>query len=168
MKNVLRGGVIALAAVAAALLVGTAWAGTSAQAKKIVTFKAAYSGTAVVKVTDQVADISATGNGTGTLIGKSKVTGKGKGDASQQPCVPFTGTGLMSNTKGSTIKFSVIPSSSGCGDEEGNVFSIAGKAKVTGGTKLYKKASGTVKLTGIYDRGAGTFSIKFSGKIIVP
>ena len=50
----------------------------------------------------------------------------------------------------------MIPPSSGCGDEEGNVFSISGKAKVTGGTKLYKKATGTLKLTGVYDRGAGT------------
>lgn len=168
MKNVLRSGVVVLATVASALLVGAAWAGTSAEAKKIVTFKAKYAGTAAVKVTDQVADIAATGPGTGTLIGKSKVTGKGKGDASQQPCVPFTGTGLMSNTSGTTIKFSVLPGSSGCGDEEGNVFSISGKAKVTGGTKLYKKATGTLKMTGVYDRGAGTFSITFSGKITVP
>ena len=82
MKNVLRGGVVALAAIAAVLVVGTAWAGTSAEAKKIVTFKGKYAGTAVVKVTDNVADIAATGPGLGTLIGKSKVTGKGKGDAS--------------------------------------------------------------------------------------
>jgi hypothetical protein len=168
VKNVLRGGVVALVAIAAVLVVGTAWAGTSAEAKKIVTFKGKYAGTAVVKVTDNVADISATGPGLGTLIGKSKVTGKGKGDASQQPCVPFAGTGVIANTKGSTIKFSVIPPSSGCGDEEGNVFSISGKAKVTGGTKLYKKAKGTLKLTGVYDRGAGSFSITFSGKITVP
>lgn len=168
MRNVLRLGVVALAGVAAALLVGTAWAGSQAEAKKIVTFKAKYAGTAVVKVTDDVADISATGPGLGTLIGKSKVTGKGQGDASQQPCVPFTGTGLMSNTKGTTIKFQVQPSSSGCGDEEGNVFSISGRAKVLGGTKLYKKATGTLKLTGVYDRGAGTFSITFTGKLTVP
>lgn len=168
MKNVLRAGVVALVAVAAALVVGAAWAGTATEAKKIVTFKAKYAGTAAVKVTDDVADISATGPGLGTLIGKSKVTGKGKGDASQQPCVPFSGTGLMSNTTGTTIKFQVLPSSSGCGDEEGNVFSISGRAKVTGGTKLYKKAIGTLKLTGVYDRGAGTFSITFTGKITVP
>lgn len=168
VRKVLRVGVVALAALAAVLIVGAAWAGTSAETKKIVTFKGKYAGTAAVKVTDNVADISATGPGLGTLIGKSKVTGKGTGDASQQPCVPFTGTGLMSNTKGTTIKFQVIAPSSGCGDEEGKVFSISGKAKVTGGTKLYKKAKGTLKLTGVYDRGAGTFSITFSGKITVP
>lgn len=167
MRKVLRAGVVALAASAAVLVVGTAWAGTSTEAK-VVTFKAKYAGTAAVKVTDNVADISATGPGLGTLIGKSKVTGKGTGDSSVQPCVPFTGTGLMSNTKGTTIKFQVISPSSGCGDEEGNVFSISGKAKITGGTKLYKKAKGTLKLTGVYDRGAGTFSITFSGKVTVP
>jgi hypothetical protein len=164
VKNVLRGGVVALAAVVAVLLVSAAWASEA----KVVTFKAKYAGTAVVKVTDQVADIAATGPGVGTLIGKSKVTGKGKGDASVQPCVPFTGTGLMSNTSGTTIKFTVLPGSSGCGDEAGNVFSVSGRAKVTGGTKLYRKATGTLKMTGVYDRGAGTFSITFSGKVVVP
>ena len=167
MRKVLRAGVVAFAALAAVLVVSAAWAGTSAETK-IVTFKGKYAGTAAVKVTDNVADISATGPGLGTLIGKSKVTGKGTGDASQQPCVPFNGTGLMSNTKGTTIKFQVIAPSSGCGDEEGKVFSISGKAKITGGTKLYKKAKGTLKLTGVYDRGAGSFSITFSGKITVP
>jgi len=159
---------VALAAAAAALLVGAAWAGTTSEAKKIVSFKAKYAGTATVKITDNVADIAATGPGLGTLLGKSKVTGKGKGDSSVQPCVPFVGTGVIANTKGSTIKFSVIPPSSGCGDEQGNVFSISGKAKVTGGTKLYKKAKGTLKMTGVYDRGAGTFSVSFKGKLTVP
>jgi hypothetical protein len=156
---------VALAAIAAALLVGTAWAGTSAQAK-IITFTASYAGKANVKVTDNVADISASGAGKGTLIGASTVKGIGQGDASQQPCVPWGGKGTMANTKGSKINFEIV-NGSGCGDEEGQVFSITGRAKVLSGTKLFKKAKGLLKVTGTYNRGAGTFAVKFSGKLTV-
>ena len=164
MKKFLRAGLIALAASIAAVVVGAAWAGTASEAK-IVPFTAKYAGTAVVKVTDGVADIAASGVGTGVPIGKGKITGKGTGDTNQQPCVPFTGPGVMTGTKGN-LSFQVV-TGSGCGDEEGNVFSVQGRAKVLKGTKLFKKVKGTLKFTGVYDRGQGTFSIKFTGKLTV-
>jgi hypothetical protein len=150
-----------LAAGAAALAV--AGAGNAVTPKKIA-FSATYSGTATVQVTDQVADISATGKGTGTLIGSSSITGTGKGDASQQPCAPFTGPGTM--VAGTTkLAFTVVSGSKGCGDEEGQVFSLSGKANVTSATGKLKKAKGTLTFTGTYDRGAGTFAVKFKGTL---
>ena len=146
----------------AALVVGTATAGTSL---KPVAFTAKYSGTASAKVSDQVADISANGTGTGTLLGTSTITGQGKGDASAQPCVPFTGPGSMVGAKGTKLLFTVIAGSQGCGDEGGHVFSVSGKAKVTGGSGKLAKARGTLKFTGVFDRDQGTFSVKFSGKL---
>ena len=168
VKSLLRGGVVALAGAAAALLVGTAWGAGAATQPRIVKFSGSYAGLATVKITDNVADIAASGAGTGTLLGASKVTGKGLGDASQQPCVPFAGPGSLFNTKGTKILFKVLPGSQGCGDEEGNVFSVSGRAQVLGGTKVYRKAKGALKLTGVYDRGAGTFKVKLTGKITVP
>ena len=52
-----------------------------------------------------------------------------------------------------------------CGDEEGNFFSINGRAVVTKATGKLAKAKGNLKVTGSYDRAAGTFSAKFSGKL---
>jgi len=164
VKNFLRAGVVALTASTAALVVGIASAGTTGQAKTMP-FTAKYAGTAVVKVTDGIADIAANGVGTGKPIGKGKITGKGKGDSTQQPCVPFTGPGVMTGAKGN-LSFQVL-TGTGCGDEEGNVFSVTGRAKVLKGTKLFKKVKGTLKFTGVYDRGQGTFSIKFTGKLLV-
>lgn len=166
VKKFLRVGVVAASAIAAAVLVGAAWADTNASDAKIVPFTAKYAGTATVKITDGIADIVANGAGTGKPIGKSKITGKGKGDSTQQPCVPFTGPGSMTGIKGN-INFLVLPGASGCGDEEGNVFSVSGRAKVVKGTKAFKTAKGTLKFTGVYDRGQGTFSIKFTGKLTV-
>jgi hypothetical protein len=164
VKALRIGKTVVVAAAAAALVTGAALAGPSASTK-IVPFTAKYAGTAVVKVTDDVADISTTGAGTGTLIGTSKIVGKGTGDASQQPCVPFTGTGTMSATNGTKLLFKVVPGSTGCGDESGNVFSITGRAAVLKGTGKLAKAKGSLKLTGLYDRGKGTFAVKFAGKL---
>lgn len=132
---------------------------------KIVVFTASYSGTATVTVTDGVADIRAAGAGKGIPIGAGKIAGVGKGDANQQPCVPFTGPGTMTGTKKTKLTFTVLPGSTGCGDEAGQVFSISGKAKVVKGTGTLAKAKGTLKFTGVYDRGAGTFTVKFKGKL---
>ena len=155
-----------LGAAAVVLALGTG-AALAAGTKKVV-FAATYSGTAVVKVTDNVADIAANGAGKGTVIGAGKVTGVGKGDSSQQPCVPFTGPGTMTGS-GKTAKtkltFKVLDGSTGCGDEGGQLFSISGKATVVKGTGTLAKARGTLKFTGVYDRSAGTFTVKFKGKL---
>jgi plastocyanin len=165
MRSIRIGAVTVAGLLAMAIVVGVALAGRST-AGDVVKFKAAYAGKASAKVTDNVADISAEGPGTATVIGASRVSGTGTGDASRQPCVPFTGNGVMKASSGATtLRFSVLPGSSGCGDEAGKVFSISGKAKITGGTGAMAGATGTLKLTGIYDRGAGTFSVKFSGSV---
>ena len=154
----------ALAAVGAALALVPA--GSAATGKKIA-FTATYSGTAVVQVTDQTADISANGTGKGTLLGSGTITGKGTGDASQQPCAPFTGPGTMVGPSGTKLSFVVVTGSQGCGDEQGQVFSLSGKANVTSGAGKLKKAKGLLKFTGVYDRGQGTFSVKFTGTLAV-
>lgn len=155
---------VAAVTAVAVLTTGVAVASTTG-ATKVIPFTAKYSGTVTVKVTDNVADIVATGTGTGTLLGAGKVSGNGKGDTSAQPCVPFTGPGTIVGKAGTKLLFKVIAGSIACGDEEGNVFSLSGKAAVVKGTGKLAKVRGTLKLTGIYDRGAGTFSVKFSGKL---
>ena len=151
----------ALAILAVALVAGSAFAATGA---KKIAFTAAYSGTATTKATDSVADIVANGTGKATLIGAGKITGHGTGDSSAQPCVPFTGPGSMVGPGGKVL-FTVLAGSTGCGDEGGHIFSISGKAKVVKATGKLKKAKGTLKFTGVYDRDAGTFTVKFKGTL---
>ena len=149
---------IAVALVAlAALLVGSAIA-SGAASVKIINFSAKYSGNATVKVTgDVVESIKATGKGAGVPIGAGTITGLGKGEAKQQPCNDWSGTGLLKGTKG-TIAFKMLPGAQACGsDEEGTFFSITGYAVVTKATGKLAKAKGKLKVTGNYDRTAGTF-----------
>ncbi len=158
--------------VAAAVMATSAVAGTAAQSK-IVPFTASFAGKAVVTVTDQVVDISATGAGAGTPLGMgaAKITGVGKGSTAgvgvDNPCVQFTGTGSMTGVKGK-LTFNVVQGSQACGDETQQQFTVTGRATVVKGTGKLAKAKGTLKLTGTYDRGAGTFTAKFSGKLTLP
>ena len=154
---------VVVAALATAGIAGAGTAGGTTAAKRIP-FTAKYAGKAVVKVTDNVADISAAGPGKASIIGAGKVSGKGKGDASARPCVPFTGLGTMTGRAGK-LTFKVTSPSSGCGDEAGEVFSISGRATVVKGTGKLARAKGSLKLTGVYDRGKGTFSVKFTGTL---
>lgn len=161
-----RFGTVAIGTLAAAaLLAGVAAAATSTGAAKAFPFTAKYAGAAVVRVDQNVASITANGPGKGTLLGAGKVTGKGIGDAGAQPCVPFTGTGTLVGTLKTKLFFKVVASSTGCGDESGQVFSINARATVVRGTGKLANARGKLKITGVYDRGKGTFSVKFAGTL---
>ena len=137
-------GLVAVAVVA----VGAA-AATAATHVKVIAFTATYSGQATTQQSDTTVAITA--NGTG--------------DSSQQPCVPFTGPGKMTGVAGTTLSFKVATGAKGCGDEAGQVFSVVGYATVTNATGKLKKAKGTLKFTGSYDRSSGDFSVKFTGKL---
>lgn len=158
---------LSITLIAVVLAAGMLLAGTAlAQSATKIPFTAKYAGTAVTKVTDNVVDIAATGAGKGTIIGAGKVTGKGTGDSSQQPCVPFSGTGKMTGVALTTITFKVTSVSKGCGDESGQTFSLVGKAVVLKATGKLKNAKGTLKFTGTYDRGSGAFTVKFVGTLV--
>lgn len=156
--------------VASALLASTALLAGAAIANgavgvKTINFTAKYSGAATVKQTGDTVDIAAKGTGTGVPIGKGTITGLGTGEAKSQACNDWGGTGVLKGTKG-TIAFKMLPGTQACGDEQATSFSIVGYAQVTKATgKLLAKAKGKLKVTGIYDRSAGTFSAKFSGKL---
>ena len=149
--------VLAAAAVAA-IAVGSALAATA----KPTPFKAAFTGKAVVKVNGQAADITATGTGLATLLGRSTLAAKGAGTQSD-PCPLFGGLATMAGKTGK-INFKIPPAAgSGCTDEQGNTFALVGRATITGGTLKYKKAKGTFKFTGTFDKGTGNYSVKFTG-----
>ncbi|HVM58701.1 MAG TPA: hypothetical protein VMT74_14660 [Gaiellaceae bacterium] len=153
--------ILALAVVILTAVTATA---ALAAARKTIVFSAKYSGNATTKIDGSTATINATGNGSGTPIGSGSITGAGTGDTSQQPCVPFTGTGKMTGS-GGTVTFKVLTGSSGCGDEGGHTFTITSHLAVLSATGKLAKAKGTLKLTGVYSHDDGSFSVKVSGTL---
>jgi len=146
----------AVAAVAAGSALGVA--------HKATPFKASIAGTAVLKVSGESADITATGAGLATLLGKAKLVAKGAGTKSD-PCPLFGGVASLTG-KGGRLNFRIPPASgSGCTDEEGNTFALVGRATITGGTLKYKKAKGSFKFTGTFDKGTGKYTVKFNGLV---
>lgn len=157
-------GVLAVAAAAATLAAGSALA-----VPKPVPFKASFTGKAVVKTSDASADITATGLGTSTLIGKGKSKLAGKGVGSQaDPCPLFGGTASITGPTGLKLNFKIAPATgNACTDEEAQQFSLVGRATIVGGTGKYRLAKGTFKFTGSFNRGTGAFSVKFTGTLKV-
>jgi len=157
-----------LPAVAIALLVAVGTALAAAPKKpKTVPFKGSYAGTVTEKVDGQNITSLATATGVGTAVGKGKLLGTVAATTANPPCSPLSGTGTLTGPKGN-LKVTLIPAlAKGCAasqDDQNNI-TVSGMAKVVGGTLQFKKAKGTIHFSGPYDRQAGTFSVKFTGKL---
>ena len=152
----------------AAVCAGSALA-APAKSTKIIAFNASYAGAANVTVADGVSTISASGPGKGTPIGVSKLVGNGSGTADESAtCQQFGGTGTITGTKGAKITFKLATGTQACADSAGDLFSVSGRATVTGGAGAYKKAKGSLKVVGVYKKSEKNFAVKFIGKLTVP
>ena len=151
---------VALAAFAALMLATTAFAAP----KTSIPISGKYAGTATTKNEGSTVTIAANGTGSLAKYGAGKLTGNGTGDSSQQPCVPFAGTGTLT-AAGSVITYKVPTGASGCGDEGGHTFSIKGVFQVVKATGKLAKAKGALRFTGVYDRDGGTWDVKVAGTL---
>ena len=155
--------------VVAVMLATTVVAQASATKKKPkkptkVAFVGSYSGTATTLVSGTTVTITAKGTGSGTLVGAGAISANGTGDSSQQPCVPFGGTGSITGA-GGTINFKANPGASGCGDEGGHNFTVKVYLAITSATGKLAKAKGTLRGIGTYSRDDGSFQVKFTGTL---
>jgi hypothetical protein len=151
-----------LAAIVVALTSVTA---SSATTTTSILITGKYSGTASTLVSGNTVTIAANGTGKSTLLGAGKIIGHGTGDSSQQPCVPFGGTGKIVGTAGTTITYKLAPGASSCGDEGGHNFSVTAHLIVVKATGKLLRAKGTLKLTGSFNHDDGTFTIKLTGTL---
>jgi hypothetical protein len=145
----------------AAVVAGTAFA--AAQTK--VAFKGAYKGTVTEKVDGSNITAVVSGSGTGTVIGKGKLSGTVTATTTaDSACAPFNGPGSISGAKGK-LKVTVVTPSRGCAasEEEKDSITVSGTAKVTGGTLKFKKAKGSLHFSGHYDRKSGSFNVNLTG-----
>jgi hypothetical protein len=151
--------ILAGALVLATLAAGNALARSDA-------FSASYSGKVTEKVDGTKVTAFAKGSGTGTPVGKGTITGTVVASTANPPCSPFDGPGLISGSKGK-LKVKVLPISRACaaGQDDQNNISVAGSAKVVGGTGKFRTAKGTLRFTGHYDRGSGAFTVKLKGTL---
>lgn len=157
---------VTAAVVVAAVVAGSALAAGTVSTKTVV-FTASYSGKASVKVAGSTADISADATGSGILVGKSKLSGKGVGK-SVEPCPLFGGPGTITASDGRKLNFVIAGlAGSACTDEAAQNFSLVGRATFKGGTGKYVRAKGSFKFTGSYDRGSGFFSVKLRGTLTI-
>lgn len=162
MKRVLGRVAVIVVVSVAAVGVGAALASSTTKTK----FTANYSGKVTEVVNGDAVTATPKGNGNGTLIGKSSLSGTVSASTANPPCSPLGGPGLLKGAK-STLKFTIVTGSRACaaGADDQNNISFSGSAKVTGGTGALKKAKGTLRFSGHYDRGTGAFTVKLTGTL---
>ncbi len=165
MKNVRALSLATASLVFAVLVAGTAVA-ANVVGPKTVAFKGSYAGTVTEKVDGQTISALASGIGSGTVVGKSKLVGTVTGTTSNPPCSPLSGPGTIAGTAGK-LKLTLLPTSRACAasEEEQNDITVSGNAKVAGGTLKFRKAKGTLHFSGHYDRAGGAFNVKLTGKL---
>jgi hypothetical protein len=148
-----------------ALFALVAWVASVALAAT-TPFNATYAGRVTEKVSGTAVTASATGKGKGTLVKASSITGVVHASTANPPCSPFNGPGSIKSAAG-IIKLKVLPVSRGCaaGSDDQDNISLSGSAKVLGGTKKFKRAKGTLRFTGHYDRAEGKFTVRLRGKL---
>ena len=149
-----------LVALGAALFAASALAAPT----KSIPIAGKYAGTASTQNDNNTVTIAANGKGALTTLGAGTIVGNGTGDSSQQPCVPFAGTGTMKGV-GGTITYRVPTGSTACGDEGGHTFSVKGTFVVLKATGKLAKAKGSLRFTGGYSRDDGTWNIKVAGTL---
>jgi hypothetical protein len=133
-----------------------------------VAFKGTYHGTiALLWSNSTVAATIASGHGTGTYLGASKLSGKGSGGTGAY-CDPFSGSGslagggskLVLSVASSTRSQACVPGGTTSGPQSPpTAVSVKGVAKVTSGTGKWKGVSGTLSFKGsfvVQDSTAGT------------
>jgi len=159
MKRLRASAAIAAGLALAAVVAGTAFGGSSALVAK-------YSGKVTEKVNGQQVTAVPRGAGTGTLIGKSVLTGVVKATTANPPCSPLNGPGTLAGSRG-RLQLTLLPASRGCAasEEDKDSISFSGSAKVIGGTGKFRGAKGTLRFTGHYDRAGGTFDVKLTGTV---
>lgn len=155
---------LTISTVAATVVALLALAGTAgAAAPKKIAFTGTYTGNATTKMSGGSGQVSASGTGSGTLIGASKLSGSGQVQQAQ-PCALWGGPGEIAGAK-AKLSFLIPPSAQGCGSEDSTDVSISGIAAVKSGSGAFSKAKGSLKFTGMYDRGTGAFRVTFRGTL---
>ncbi len=152
------------AVVVGVLAVAVAFVGTALGSNH--KFTASYSGKVTEVVNGSAVTATPNGKGKGTLIGKSTLTGTVAATTANPPCSPLSGPGILKGAKG-TLKITLLAGSRACaaGEDDPNNISFSGSAKVTGGTGTLRKAKGTLRYSGHYNRGTGAFTVKLSGTL---
>jgi hypothetical protein len=150
---------ILIGAFAFAALVATAALASS------IAFKGSYAGKVTEKVDGQTVTALASGAGSGTLVGRGKLSGTVTGTTANPPCSPLSGPGTITGPKGK-LKIKVV-SSRGCAasEEDQDSITLSGTAKVVGGTLKFKNARASLHFSGHYDRKSGSFNVKLTGKL---
>ena len=150
---------IALAAAAVAL------AATSvADAARVHAFRAKYIGTGSGQATATGASGHASGSGTGNVIGPGRFSVAATAVVLSETCASFDGRFTLKG-RGGRIVLTAHDVRACAPESAGAKFAFSGTATVTGGTRKFAGARGTLSFSGAYVKETGAVTISFKGRV---
>lgn len=144
---------------------------TAPAAAGSVAFDGTYKGNLAIVWGDTYLQVtSVTAKGTGNVLGLTDMTGSGAA-APAGICDTFDAKGSIGGG-GNTLNVTFDTSAKGCAEDESapTTIKITGNAQITGGTGKYAGASGTLKVSGVFNVKGGSketaaFTMDVSGNI---
>jgi hypothetical protein len=136
-----------------------------------IAFSGSYKGNLAIVWGDTYLQVtSVTGKGTGNVLGLTDLSGTAAA-APAGLCDSFDAKGSIGGG-GNTINVSFDTSAKGCAEDESapTTIKITGNAQITGGTGKYVGATGTLKVSGVFNVKGGAketaaFTMDVSGNI---
>lgn len=136
-----------------------------------IAFSGTYKGTLAIVWGDTYLQVtSVTAKGTGNVLGLTDMSGTGSA-APAGLCDTFDGKGSIGGG-GNTLNVAFDTSAKGCAEDESapTTIKITGNAQITGGTGKYAGATGTLKVSGVFNVKGGSkesaaFTMDVSGNI---
>lgn len=149
------------AVVAAAALAGVL--ATAALPARSHAFLATYAGHGSGTVGGTTVSGNASARGTGSPIGRGMLAGLATGRVAGASCVVFDGTAMLHGTAGTVL----VSAHAGhaCGSGGGASVSFSGHVAVTGGTRRFSGARGTLSFSGTYSRASKAVTVTFRGRL---
>jgi len=114
-------------------------------------------------VTATAASGDAGASGTGNVIGRSTLSGTATGVVESPTCVAFNGKATLKGSGGSIVLRA--RGAQTCTSETAANLAFSGKATVTGGTRKFAGARGTLSFTGVYAKETASVTISFKGRV---
>ena len=128
------------------------------------TFTATYTGHGSGQLNGVQASGQGTAKGRSFLIGRSTLTGSATGRLASASCLSFNGRAVLKGKPGS-IKLAARSGQACLAATAVSRVPFSGRARVTGGTKTFAGARGTLRFHGAYATETGTVTITFTGTL---
>jgi hypothetical protein len=158
--------VLLLTSVIGVLLAGALSTARGAPTARQVAFKASYRGKLDILVRPSGLQMVAWAQGKATLLGASVLLATGPTEQPRPGCWQFSGLASLIGSKGDRLYLALGQPRNGCRlGPASTIFPASAEVQVMGGTGIFAKAAGQLKMTSSGDSITSGITLKYAGTL---